>query len=37
MDMDNDKVAALLDKYLQTNGLDGYANAKAKGHWVWDK
>jgi hypothetical protein len=35
-DMDNDKVAALLDAFLKKAGLDGYQNAKPGGHWVWD-
>jgi hypothetical protein len=36
-DMDNDKVAALLDTFLKKSGLDGYQGAKPSGHWVWDK
>jgi hypothetical protein len=35
-DMDNDRVAALLDAFLMKAGLDGYASAKPRGHWVWD-
>ena len=35
-DMDNDKVAGLLDDFLKKNKLDGYKDAKPKGHWVWD-
>ncbi len=35
-DMDNDKVAALLDAFLKKAGLDGYQSAKPRGHWVWD-
>ncbi|MEJ0100611.1 MAG: alpha/beta fold hydrolase [Pseudomonadota bacterium] len=35
-DMDNDKVAALLDQFLKKAKLDGYGSAKPKGHWVWD-
>jgi hypothetical protein len=35
-DMDNAKVAALLDAYLKKAGLDGYVSSKPKGHWVWD-
>ncbi|MEI9852665.1 MAG: alpha/beta fold hydrolase [Sphingomonas sp.] len=34
-DMDNDKVAGLLDQYLKKAGLDGYRSAKPKGRWVW--
>lgn len=36
-DMDNDKVAALLDTFLKDARLDGYQNAKASGHWVSNK
>jgi hypothetical protein len=36
-DMDNDKVAGLLDGFLKKAGLDGYQSAKPSGHWVWDK
>jgi hypothetical protein len=35
-DMNNDKVAALFDAFLQQAGLDGYQNAKPAGRWVWD-
>jgi hypothetical protein len=35
-DMDNDKVAVLLDAFLKKAGLDGYESAKRRGHWVWD-
>jgi hypothetical protein len=35
-DMDNDKVAALLDGFLQKAGLDGYRKSALRGHWVWD-
>ncbi len=35
-DMDNDRVAGLLDAFLKKAGLDGYQNAKPRGHWVWD-
>jgi hypothetical protein len=35
-DMDNEKVAALLDAFLKTSKLDGYQNAKPSGRWVWD-
>jgi hypothetical protein len=35
-DMHNDKVAGLLDAFLKKAGLDGYASAKRRGHWVWD-
>jgi hypothetical protein len=35
-DMDNVKVAALLDRFLAGAGLDGYREAKPRGHWVWD-
>jgi hypothetical protein len=35
-DMDNDKVAALLDAFLKKAGLDGYTSTKPRGHWVWD-
>lgn len=34
-DMDNAKVAALLDDYLRTARLDGYRAEQARGHWVW--
>lgn len=36
-DMDNDKIAALLDDYLAKAKLDGYRDAKPRGHWVWDR
>lgn len=36
-DMDNDKVAGLLDDFLKKAKLDGYVNAKPSGHWIWDK
>jgi hypothetical protein len=35
-DMDNEKVAALLDDFLKKSKLDGYQSAKPNGHWVWD-
>jgi hypothetical protein len=35
-DMDNDKVAALLDAFLKKSELDGYPGSKPNGHWVWD-
>jgi hypothetical protein len=35
-DMDNEKVAALLDEFLKKSKLDGYQGAKPRGHWVWD-
>ena len=35
-DMDNDKVAGLLDDFLKKAKLDGYQNVKPNGHWVWD-
>jgi hypothetical protein len=34
-DMDNAKVAGLLDAFLKKNGLDTYKDAKPRGHWVW--
>jgi hypothetical protein len=34
-DMDNDKVAGLLDAFLKKAGLDSYRRAKPNGHWVW--
>jgi hypothetical protein len=34
-DMDNDKVAGLLDQFLKKHDLDGYQN-KPRGHWRWD-
>jgi hypothetical protein len=37
MDMDNDKVAGLLDAFLKKNKLDGYKDEKPKGQWVWSK
>ncbi len=36
-DMDNDRVAALLDAFLHQAGLDGYAGSGPRGHWVWDE
>src|SRR6266567_2500589 len=36
-DMDNEKVAALLDAFLNKAKLDDYQNAKPNGHWVWGK
>lgn len=36
-DMDNDKVAALLDTFLKKAGLDGYRDAKRRGRWVWEE
>ncbi|MHB1204345.1 MAG: hypothetical protein ACYCZX_02170, partial [Rhodospirillaceae bacterium] len=36
-DMDNDKVAALLDAFLKKAKLDDYQSAKPAGHWVWKK
>ena len=35
-DIDNEKVAALLDRFLKQAGLDGYRHAKPRGRWVWD-
>ena len=35
-DMDNEKVAALLDEFLKKAKLDGYQNSKPSGRWVWD-
>jgi hypothetical protein len=35
-DMDNHKVAALLDTFLKKAQLDGYQGAKPRGRWVWD-
>jgi len=35
-DMDNDKVAGLLDDLLRDAGLDGYRNPRPSGRWVWD-
>ena len=35
-DMDNEKVAALLDDFLKKNELDGYRIPKPQGHWVWE-
>ncbi len=34
-DMDNDKVAGLLDGFLKTAGLDSYQGARPNGRWVW--
>ena len=36
-DLDNVKVAALLDAFLKKNGLDGYRDKAPRGHWVWAK
>ncbi len=36
-DMDNDKVAGLLDAFLKKAGLDHYRNGKATGRWVWNR
>lgn len=37
-DLDNAKVAALLDTFLKKAALDGYSDDRApQGHWVWDK
>jgi len=36
-DMDNDKVAALLDTFLKAAKLDGYQNARPNGRWVSNK
>ena len=36
-DLDNDKVAALLDGLLKKAQLDGYRSAKPRGHWVWEE
>ncbi|MET0904765.1 MAG: alpha/beta fold hydrolase [Tardiphaga sp.] len=36
-DMDNARVAALLDGFLKKAGLDGHRDATLRGHWVWDK
>jgi hypothetical protein len=35
-DMDNSKVAALLDAFLKKAKLDDYQSTKPRGHWVWD-
>jgi hypothetical protein len=35
-DMDNEKVAALLDTFLRKAQLDAYQGARPRGHWVWD-
>jgi hypothetical protein len=35
-DMDNSRVAELLDTFLRNAGLDGYQGARPRGHWVWD-
>jgi len=35
MDMNNDKVAALLDTFLKKAKLDSYER-KSRGHWGWD-
>jgi hypothetical protein len=35
-DMDNSRVAELLDTFLRKAGLDGYQGARPRGHWVWD-
>ncbi|KAK1759144.1 hypothetical protein QBC47DRAFT_397958 [Echria macrotheca] len=34
-DMDNDKVAGLLDKFLAKNDLDGYENDDSGSWWDW--
>lgn len=34
-DMNNDRVAALLDAVLKRAGLDGYRDARPAGRWVW--
>jgi hypothetical protein len=36
-DMDNDKVAALLDVFLKKAQLDGYHSTKPRGRWVWEE
>jgi hypothetical protein len=36
-DLDNDKVAALLDTFLKNAKLDGYRNARPSGRWVSSK
>jgi hypothetical protein len=36
-DMDNDKVAALLDAFLKKAGLDGYRSRNPAGRWVWSR
>lgn len=36
-DMDNAKVAVLLDNFLKKAKLDGYQSGKPSGHWVWDR
>lgn len=36
-DMDNDKVAGLLDQFLKKAKLDSYQNAKPNGRWVSSK
>jgi hypothetical protein len=35
-DLDNEKVAALLDGLLRRAGLDGMSKSGLHGHWVWD-
>jgi hypothetical protein len=35
-DMDNDKVADLLDAFLKKHQLDGY-QGKPRGHWRWEE
>jgi hypothetical protein len=36
MDMNNDKVAALLDTFLKVNSLDSFVNTKPPGKWKWN-
>jgi hypothetical protein len=36
MDMNNDKVADLLFKFLKKNRLDSYQHSKPWGHWRWE-
>jgi hypothetical protein len=35
-DLDNVRVAKLLDDFLHEAGLDSYAGSGPRGHWVWD-
>jgi hypothetical protein len=35
-DMDNDRVAGLLDAFLKKAGLDTYRDAQRRGRWVWE-
>jgi hypothetical protein len=35
-DLDNEKVATLLDAFLKKAGLDGYRDAQRRGRWVWE-